>query len=310
MEETRADEPFDQAHQADEEKMKRRSLGTCLTLIALGIAFLLGGTIGGAVGGGMVLWTAWSDPQALLGYTPPTPTLPPTLLPSPMPTVEPTPVVAATPTLPEVVARVSPAVVTVVSVQRSQDFHGATIEPKVLGSGIIVDPRGYIVTNFHVIEAMQTLDVTLPSGLQVQATLLEGNRTHDLALVKVEQEGLAVAPWGDSTDVLPGQMVLAIGSALGDFPNTVTLGVVSAVNRSLRVEDDVVIGGLIQTDAAINRGNSGGPLVNLRGEVIGINTFIIRGTTDKDLAEGIGFAIPSSDVQRVVDEWLTQYANY
>jgi 2-alkenal reductase len=290
--------------------MERRSLGNCFTLVALIVAFLLVGTVGGMLGGGLVLWSAWSDPQAVWGYMSFTPTPPPTPPPSPVPTAVPKPVAASpTPTLPEVVARVSPAVVTVVSVQKSQNSQGATFEPRVLGSGIVVDQRGYIVTNFHVIEAMQVLDVTLPSGLQVKATLLEGDRNHDLALVKVEQQGLAVAHWGDSAAVRPGQMVLAIGSALGDFPNTVTLGVVSAINRSLRVEDDVVINGLIQTDAAINRGNSGGPLVNLQGEVIGINTFIIRGTADKDLAEGIGFAIPSSDVQRVVNEWLARHAN-
>jgi 2-alkenal reductase len=289
--------------------MNRRSLGTCLTLTVLAIAFLLGSTLGGVVGGGVVLWSVWSDPQSVLGYMPSTPPPSPTLPPLPTPTAEPTPVVTPTPTLPDVVARVSPAVVTVVSVQRKQDYRGIIVEPKVLGSGIVVDPRGYIVTNFHVVEAMQVLDVTLPSGLQVDATLLEGDRTHDLALVKVEQGGLTTAPWGDSAAVRPGQMVLAIGSALGDFPNTVTLGVVSAVNRSLEVEDNVVISGLIQTDASINRGNSGGPLVNLQGEVIGINTFIIRGTMNNDLAEGISFAIPSSDVQRVVGEWLARHAN-
>jgi 2-alkenal reductase len=289
--------------------VNRRSLGTCLTLTVLAIAFLLGSTLGGVVGGGVVLWSVWSDPQSVLGYMPSTPPPSPTLPPLPTPTAEPTPVVTPTPTLPDVVARVSPAVVTVVSVQRKQDYRGIIVEPKVLGSGIVVDPRGYIVTNFHVVEAMQVLDVTLPSGLQVDATLLEGDRTHDLALVKVEQGGLTTAPWGDSAAVRPGQMVLAIGSALGDFPNTVTLGVVSAVNRSLEVEDNVVISGLIQTDASINRGNSGGPLVNLQGEVIGINTFIIRGTMNNDLAEGISFAIPSSDVQRVVGEWLARHAN-
>lgn len=288
--------------------MNRPNTGTCFALIILGLTFLVGGIVGGVAGGGLVLWSVWSDPQAVLGYMSPTPTPPPTPSPAPTPKTEPTTTPPPTPSLPEVAARVSPAVVTVVSAQ-NHDPQGTLAEPKVLGSGIVVDPRGYIVTNFHVVETMQALDVTLPNGLQVEAKLLEGDRYHDLALVKVEQKDLTVATWGDSSTVRPGQMVLAIGSALGDFPNTVTLGVVSAVNRSLRVEEDVVINGLIQTDAAINRGNSGGPLVNLQGEIIGINTFIIRGTADNNLAEGIGFAIPSNDVQRVVDEWLARYTN-
>jgi 2-alkenal reductase len=126
----------------------------------------------------------------------------------------------------------------------------------------------------------------------------------DLALLRVENGSMPVADWGDSRRVRPGDWVVAIGSALGDFPNSVTVGVVSGVDRALELDDNMTIDGLIQTDAAINKGNSGGPLVNLRGEVVGINTFIIREGRASGVAEGIGFAIPSGLVRELAEEWI------
>ncbi|MGC9038369.1 MAG: S1C family serine protease, partial [Roseiflexus sp.] len=125
----------------------------------------------------------------------------------------------------------------------------------------------------------------------------------DLALVKIEGDAYPAARLGDSDAVQPGEWVIAIGSALGDLRNSVTIGVVSGLGRSLQTRD-VVLDDLIQTDASINRGNSGGPLVNLNGEVIGINTAIIRGGTEQ--AEGIGFAIPSNTVRYVADQLITR----
>ena len=165
------------------------------------------------------------------------------------------------------------------------------------------------MTNHHVVDEAGELTVILTTGEALPARLVASDKGQDLALLRVDNGEMPVASWGDSGQVRPGEWVVAIGSALGDFPNSVTVGVVSGVDRALEVDDDMVIQGLIQTDAAINKGNSGGPLVNLRGEVIGINTFIIREGRRSGVAEGIGFAIPSTLARNLAEEWITSDAS-
>jgi 2-alkenal reductase len=186
------------------------------------------------------------------------------------------------------VQRVQPAVVTVLNQGR---FGFGS------GSGLIISEDGYIVTNNHVVEGAQQLSVLFSDGRQAEARLVGTFELTDLAVIQVDAPVPAMAEFGDSDGLQPGARVIAIGSALGRFQNTVTTGIVSALNR--QVGD---LTGLIQTDAPINSGNSGGPLVNSAGQVIGINTLVVRGGTSE--AEGLGFAVPSSTVQAVADQLI------
>jgi serine protease Do len=160
-----------------------------------------------------------------------------------------------------------------------------------VGSGIILTADGYVLTNRHVVEGATSLTVTLLDGTEYPASVVKVSDTQDLALVKVAATGLSPAKIGDYSKVVVGQTAIAIGSPLGTFTETVTKGIVSALDRQITVQDDqtgrpVNLTGLIQTDAAINPGNSGGPLLNAAGEVVGVNT------ATASTAEGIGFAIP------------------
>jgi S1-C subfamily serine protease len=213
-----------------------------------------------------------------------------------------------TPSTEDIVEKVLPAVVTVISIQEEYDYFGRQYDKRVVGSGTIIDEQGYIVTNAHVVASAQELRIILSGGEEVTATLVRYDLAQDLAMLRIEADNLITANWGDSNQVRLGQPVMAIGSALGDFPNSVTMGIVSGLNRALALEE-VVLYSLIQTDAAINQGNSGGPLVNLQGEVIGINTFIIREDHDQGVAQGIGFAIPASAVKMLTTAWIVQDTN-
>ena len=205
----------------------------------------------------------------------------------------------------QAVSQVGPAVVTVVAhLPRQITFFGTTIEPSSSGSGVIISEDGYIVTNNHVVENAQRIEVILADGRTLPAALVGVDVYADLAVLKAEGEMPAVAEWGNSDALKPGEPVVAIGSPLGDFTNTVTLGVVSATERAIEVEEGFFLEGLIQTDAAINQGNSGGPLINLAGQIVGINTLIVRGSGQGGaVAEGLGFAIPSNTA-RVITEQL------
>jgi S1-C subfamily serine protease len=200
----------------------------------------------------------------------------------------------------EAVDRVRPAVVTILnSLQPQRGFWGSMYEPTSSGSGVIISQDGYILTNNHVIEGANRLEVIFADGEKAEAEVVGADPLSDLAVIRVDGPVPAWAALGDSSLLKPGETVIAIGSALGDFRNTVTVGVVSATGRRL-IDQTWVMEGLIQTDAAINHGNSGGPLVNLQGEVIGINTAIVRGSgLSGDVAEGLGFAIPSSMAAQV-----------
>jgi len=214
-----------------------------------------------------------------------------------------TPVVA-------VVERVSPSVVNISaeSTVREVDpffgnFFGGSRQRKSqsLGSGLIIDASGLVVTNEHVIEGASRILVTTLDGRELEATVLGSDRDADLAVLKVAAKGLPATPLGKSANLLMGETVVAVGNPFG-LSHTVTTGVLSARGRTVGGSGGggrrALFTDFLQTDASINPGNSGGPLVNLDGQVIGINTAIIQG------ASGIGFAIPADRAQRVVDDLL------
>jgi serine protease Do len=168
-----------------------------------------------------------------------------------------------------------------------------------IGSGILISPDGYIVTNNHVVEGATQMRVTLNDRRVLPAKLIGTDKLNDLAVIKVDASNLPFVAWGDSTQLHPGQTVLAFGSPFGYFQFSVTRGIVSALNRPNPFTDDPrKPGAFIQTDAAINQGNSGGPLVNARGELVGINTFII---SNNGSFAGAGFAIPSQIVRSTAE---------
>ncbi|HAN95751.1 MAG TPA: hypothetical protein DCQ17_09260 [Firmicutes bacterium] len=169
-----------------------------------------------------------------------------------------------------------------------------------IGSGVIYREDGYILTNHHVVAGAEQIRVQLADGRSFTGTVVGGDPLTDLAVVKVEAQGLPVASFGDSNELRVGQGVIAIGNPLGQ-DNTVTTGVVSALNRDLLVDprENRYLEGMIQTDAAINPGNSGGPLIDYRGQVIGVTTAII------EQAQGIGFAIPSSTAKAIGDQIIS-----
>lgn len=168
-----------------------------------------------------------------------------------------------------------------------------------VGSGVIVSSDGYILTNSHVVADgnAKELKVLFDDGQELDGSVLWNDPLLDLAVVKVEKKGLIAAELGDSEKLQVGELAVAIGNPLGlEFERTVTSGIISGLNRSVKVDANNIIEGLIQTDASINPGNSGGPLLNSRGEVIGINTAKITS------AEGLGFSIPINQVKPIIDE--------
>jgi serine protease Do len=168
-----------------------------------------------------------------------------------------------------------------------------------IGSGIIISPDGYILTNNHVIDGAVQMRITLNDRRVLNAKLVGADKLTDLAVIKVDAKDLPAISWGDSTQLKPGQTVLAFGSPFGYFQFSVTRGIISATNRPNPYSDDPrKPGGFIQTDAAINPGNSGGALVNAHGELIGINTFII---SNSGSFAGAGFAIPSQIARATAD---------
>jgi 2-alkenal reductase len=206
----------------------------------------------------------------------------------------------------EAVEKVGPTVVTVVGLIPGQDtFFGRMPDSPVSGSGVIISEDGYIITNNHVIEDTLEVTIILFDGTERKAEVVGADVFNDLAVLKMVGEVPSFAPLGNSDALKPGETVIAIGSPLGDFKNTVTAGVVSATERMIEVNQNYQMEGLIQTDAAINQGNSGGPLVNLAGEVIGINTLIVRGgSSGSAIAEGLGFAIPANRVKAVAAQLI------
>lgn len=206
-------------------------------------------------------------------------------------------------TVTQVVQKVGQAVVTVVGTTTAQVApFGFPAQGEVSGSGVFISDQGYVLTNNHVVADAGELYVILADGSRQEATLVGADRYADLAVLKTAGPIPAVATLGNSDALDPGETVIAIGSPLGDFKNTVTVGVVSATGRSIDTGEGYSIDGLIQTDAAINQGNSGGPLMNLAGEVVGINTLVVRSSGSGAVAEGLGFAIPANTVQAVAEQ--------
>lgn len=204
----------------------------------------------------------------------------------------------------EVVDRVASAVVTVVNEQQGQELDQMT--PVGSGTGFIIDDQGHIVTNNHVVEGGQQFKVIFANGEQHDATLIGTDPVSDIAVVKIEGEVPSTVPLGDSDALKPGQTVLAIGSPLGNFTNTVTQGIVSATNRDFPDPAAGNYTNLIQHDAAINPGNSGGPLFNLSGEVVGVNTLGIPVDASGQPVQGLFFAIPSNTVVRIAQTLMDE----
>ncbi len=197
--------------------------------------------------------------------------------------------------VPTIVKRVLPAVVSITTRQIELNQFNEPVPKAGLGSGVIVDSRGYILTNSHVVEGAEVIKVALSDERIFHATLIGADAFTDLAVLKIEGKKLRAAPLGNSAKVAVGETVMAIGSPLWiEGGPTVTVGVVSALGRSMEEPGLPMLHDLIQTDAAINPGNSGGPLVNLAGKVIGINTAIIPS------AHGIGFAISINSAKPIL----------
>ncbi|MGH2521224.1 MAG: S1C family serine protease [Anaerolineales bacterium] len=265
----------------------RRLLVSCLAALTIGGM----GLVGALAGGGAVYWAVRDQLSAPAPVTeqPPADT-------SPVQNVT----VEVTSAVEEAVAKVGPAVVTVVN--QLGGFGG-----QASGSGVIISPDGYVITNNHVVEGYSTLEVIFRDGQTAEATLVGTDPFADVAVLKISGPIPAYAEFGNSDALNPGETVIAIGSPLGDFRNTVTVGVVSATRRSMDSGSGYQMEDLIQTDAAINHGNSGGPLVNLAGQVVGINTLVVRGSgRTSDQAEGLGFAISSNTVKAISDQLITK----
>lgn len=207
----------------------------------------------------------------------------------------------------ETVEVVGPAVVTVIGNIPGRDtFFGPTPDQQVSGSGVIITGDGYVLTNNHVVQDADQVSVILSDGTEIPSPVVSTDIYADLAVLRFEGEVPAVARFGNSDLLKPGETVIAIGSPLGDFKNSVTVGVVSATGRMIDTGQGFTMEDLIQTDAAINQGNSGGPLVNLAGEVVGINTLVIRGGgAGSAITEGLGFAVPATTA-RVIAERIIQ----
>lgn len=200
----------------------------------------------------------------------------------------------------EAAERATPSVVGVSNYGMVSDLWGrGDMEDRATGSGVIIDSEGLIVTNYHVIQGAEDLLVTLGSGEELEAEVVGVDPPTDLAVINIDKTGLNAIQFTDSDELRVGEPALAIGNPLGlDFQQTLTQGVVSATQRSITIQGQKF--DFIQTDAAINEGNSGGPLVNIHGEVIGINTAKIQ----LPGVEGMGFAIPSNNVQEITSQLI------
>ena len=183
-------------------------------------------------------------------------------------------------------------------------YFGQTTEGTSSGSGFILSQDGYVITNYHVVEGSTSVEVILHDGTKYPAQLVGYDSTNDVAVLKVDAQDLPAVKLGSSSDLIIGDMVVAIGNPLGELASTQTVGYVSGIGREVSTDGLTSIS-MIQTDAAINPGNSGGPLFNMRGEVIGITTAKYSGTTTSGASiEGIGFAIPIDDVVAMIDDLI------
>ena len=201
--------------------------------------------------------------------------------------------------IPQVVAKVRPAVVQITTRQLSYDMFLQPVPSEGVGSGVVFDPRGHILTNSHVVGDAKEVRVAFPDGRKFAGRVMGRDPLTDLAVVMIKGKDLPHSSLGDSAKLEIGESLIAIGNALGlEGGPTVTVGVVSALSRSIEDPSGIALSDLIQTDAAINPGNSGGPLINLKREVVGINTAVIPS------AQGIGFAIAVNSAKPIAKELL------
>lgn len=260
----------------------------------------------------LALLPACALPRTLAEMIMPTPTAIPS--PTPAPTATPVPAAEESSILARMVLleeeiiqvyeRVGMGVVNVTSRSVTYDFFMRPMPQEGSGSGIVYDTKGHIITNFHVIDGASELFVTLADETTVPAEIVGADASNDLAVLRIEvpPELLQPVPFGESASLRVGQFVVAIGNPFG-FERTLTVGVVSALGRVIESPDERFIGEIIQTDAAINPGNSGGPLLDLRGQIIGVNTAIF---SPSRASAGIGFAVPVDTVRRVVPELISR----
>jgi putative serine protease PepD len=204
----------------------------------------------------------------------------------------------------KIYSEASPAVANINTQAVEYDFFRNPVPVQGAGSGFVIDPRGYVITNYHVVQGAQNIEVILGDRTHYPAKFVGADEENDVALVKIDPKGrtLVALPLGDSANLLVGQKVLAIGNPFG-FSSTLTTGVVSAIGRTIKTGDTTLIDEAIQTDAAINQGNSGGPLLNTHGEVIGINSAIY---TPTGTTAGIGFAIPINTAKNIAQDLITE----
>lgn len=207
----------------------------------------------------------------------------------------------------DAVARIQPAVVSIASEKLAASNTRWPFSPDEanksrvsgMGTGVMIDSRGFIITNFHVVDRVEGIEVRLHDGTALPARVIQADPNMDLAILKVESpKPLTEASVGTSSDLMIGEDVITIGNAFG-YENTVSVGIISQLGRNVTLSDDQVYRNLIQTDACINPGNSGGPLINIKGELIGINVAVRAG------AQGIGFALPIDDVVRSASEMMS-----
>jgi S1-C subfamily serine protease len=200
--------------------------------------------------------------------------------------------------------RVSPAVVNVTTQVLRSSFFWGTVPEEGSGSGFLWDREGHIVTNYHVVQGAQKVEVSFGGDATLPATVIGADPINDLAIIKVDSVPAGVEPMeaGSSANLRVGQTAIAIGNPFGQFERTLTVGVISALNRTIET-DTTVLRGVIQTDAAINRGNSGGPLLDSSGRLIGVNSAIYSPT---GTSAGVGLAIPVDKVRRVIPVLLKE----
>ncbi|MBI4670562.1 MAG: trypsin-like peptidase domain-containing protein [Chloroflexi bacterium] len=274
-----------------------RSSGWIVIIVVLGILL---GVVGGGVMGGLVgMYVARNSAAPVVA---PVPQEIKAVSPAQPPVVQNLTVNAASEVV-EVVRKVEPAVVTVVSNLGGSSFGSRTGQSEASGSGVIISQEGHVVTNNHVIEGANSVAVIYNDGTRVEAKVVGADPITDIAVLKVNGNVPAVASFGDSSALQLGEWVIAIGSPLGNYRGSVTVGVVSGLNRRVQ---GTTQDGLVQTDAAINHGNSGGPLINLAGQIIGINTLVVRDTPSGAQAEGLGFAVPSNTVRSVAEQLIAR----
>ncbi|PKB84158.1 MAG: hypothetical protein BZY88_00700 [SAR202 cluster bacterium Io17-Chloro-G9] len=206
----------------------------------------------------------------------------------------------ALPNIADIVEEVLPAVVSVVAEIVGRDFFGTLRSQFGSGTGVIVDPQGLVLTNNHVIEGATAITVTMDDGSQLEAEVVGADRLSDLAVLRIPRGSYTALPVDRDIRPRPGEWVIAIGNALA-LPGgpTVTVGVVSAVGRTIEASQGVTLYDMIQTDTVFNPGNSGGPLIGLAGQLVGINTSVLRGSGGGTPIEGIGFAINMETADQV-----------